>query len=282
MDGEIEALDSCTAQVLEFEDDIAVRAHMAFLVVLVELATHNMLDELVLRQSFHGPSDDVLAVTENGHRISHLEDLVEVVRDEQDSHTAVGDTAHERVQPLGLGAGEVRGGLVEDEHLRRCTAGRHRSGNGHCGALTHREASDRHANIDVVAEGHEGFVRRRALLLPADGLRDAGDVALTDREVVDDVEVADESEILVHEAKADRFTRGRIGEREFLAIDGHLGAGLWFVEPGEDLDEGRLAAAVLPDQRAHLARRDVNAHVVECNLATEDLRCLANRKRGRH
>jgi hypothetical protein len=54
------------------------------------------------------------------------------------------------------------------------------------------------------------------------------------------------------------------------------------MKAGEDLDEGRLPAAVLAHERANLAGCDVEAHVVERYLATEDLRCLSDRKSGRH
>ena len=54
------------------------------------------------------------------------------------------------------------------------------------------------------------------------------------------------------------------------------------MKASKNLDEGGLPAAVLTNEGTHLSRLDVDVHVVERNLSTEDLRCISNRERGRH
>ena len=46
MDGDVNALDGSTAEILEFQDDPAVRTDVPLLVVLVELASDDVLDQL--------------------------------------------------------------------------------------------------------------------------------------------------------------------------------------------------------------------------------------------
>ena len=49
-------------------------------------------------------------------------------------------------------------------------------------------------------------------------------------------------------------------------------AGVGLVIAGEDLDQRRLPRSVLPDESVHLTGGDVDAHVVERDLASEGLR----------
>src|SRR5262245_34861363 len=55
------------------------------------------------------------------------------------------------------------------------------------------------------------------------------------------------------------------------AVDGDRAAGIGRVDAGEDLDQGRLARAVLADQAMHLARLDRPVDRVERDRAAEAL-----------
>ena len=283
MHGEVHAQDGPARDACELEDLRTVLASCRIAaVVLLELAADDQLDELVLGQALDRAGDDVLAVAKHCHRVGHLEDLVEVVRDEDDRDAGVGHAAHELVEALGLGIGEVRRGLVEDEALDGVAALGHRTGDGDSGALGHLQAGDGNSDVDVVAECLQRLARGVALLAPLDRLGEVGLVPRAHRHVVDGVEVAHEAEVLVHEPQADCLAGDRVLEVQGLPADGHLGAWLRGMEAGEDLDEGRLAAAVLAHERAHLARVHVDADVVERNLGAEDLRRIAHRYSGRH
>ena len=67
---------------------------------------------------------DVAAEAEDGDPRCHLEDVVQVVRDEHDGQALVGESLDELQDLLGLRDAERRGRLVEDDELASstCTA----------------------------------------------------------------------------------------------------------------------------------------------------------------
>ena len=92
-------------------------------------------------------------------------------------------------------------------------------------------------------------------------------------EVLPRVEHPDQAEVLVDEADAGIARGLPVAERERLAVDPRLRRRrVGLVVAGEDLDQGRLAGAVLADERMHLTRSDVDADVVQGDLSGEGLR----------
>jgi hypothetical protein len=66
----------------------------------------------------------------------------------------------------------------------------------------------------------------------------------------------------------------RAGVRHRVAEVAHLSL-VVLVHPGHDLDERRLAGAVLPDEGVHLAGQQVEGHVLESDDTDEPLRDVA-------
>ena len=58
------------------------------------------------------------AEPQHGDPVGGLEDVVEVVRDQDDAEALLAEAAHEREHLLGLRDAERRGRLVEDDELR--------------------------------------------------------------------------------------------------------------------------------------------------------------------
>ena len=75
-----------------------------------------------------------------------------------------------------------------------------------------------------------------------------------EEDVVGDGQAGDEVELLVDRRDAEAHGGLRVAERHRLAAPGDR-ALVRLVRPGEDLDQGRLAGAVLAEQAVHLARR---------------------------
>ena len=74
----------------------------------------------------------------------------------------------------------------------------------------------------------------------------------------------------------------RIGQRDRLALPHHVPL-VGTVRPGEDLDQGRLAGAVLAEQAVHLTGADVEVDAVERPDAREGLDDAVHlQQRGRH
>src|SRR4051812_29121154 len=116
-----------------------------------------------------------------------------------------------------------------------------------------------------IATAHpaESLSRGRALLTPADPAAEPGGVAEAERQVVDAVQGVDQAEILVHEAQASGVRGGRVAQLEVLAPDAPGGSVVGAVKASEDLDECRLARAVLADQGVDLAWSYLEADVGE-------------------
>ena len=78
----------------------------------------------------------------------------------------------------------------------------------------------------------------------------------------------------------DEGDRQRVGRRiDGAAVEADL-AGIGGVDAGEDLDQRRLAGAVLAEQRMHLAAPDVEVDVVERQRAGEALGQAADMARS--
>ena len=78
--------------------------------------------------------------------------------------------------------------------------------------------------------------------------------------VLDDVEVVAEREILVHDLDPELAASFGPGDRDLLALEVDL-ALVDRVDPGDALDQRRLAGAVVADERHHLARAHLEVDV---------------------
>ena len=99
-------------------------------------------------------------------------------------------------------------------------------------------------------------------------------------DVLGDAEALDEVELLVDRRDPEVHRGLRVGEAHLLALPGD-GALVGLVDPGEDLDEGRLAGAVLAEEAVHLAGADVEVHPAECDHSRETLHDVGHAQEGR-
>ena len=82
-------------------------------------------------------------------------------------------------------------------------------------------------------------------------------------DVVEDGEVREQREVLEHEPDAALLGRHEaVGPRDLLIVDQHAAAG-GPLHAGGDAKQSGLAAARRPEQADDLARRDVEAHMIE-------------------
>ena len=81
-----------------------------------------------------------------------------------------------------------------------------------------------------------------------------------------------EAEVLVHEGHAEpAVVAGLERQGDGFAVEAHLATLVGRVEAGEDLDERRLAGAVLAEKPVNLSRHHVEAHVAQRAGAAEGL-----------
>ena len=94
-------------------------------------------------------------------------------------------------------------------------------------------------------------------------------------DVLGDGHHRDQHEVLVHHADAGLDRGARRAELDRLPRDHDL-ALVGVVQPVEDVHQGRLAGAVLAEQRMHLALAEVEADVVVRDDARKALRDVAH------
>ena len=75
-----------------------------------------------------------------------------------------------------------------------------------------------------------------------------------------DVEVVAQREVLIDDLDPERVRVLRPVDRDRLALEDHL-AVVERVDPRDALDQRALAGAVVPDQRGHFARANVEVHI---------------------
>ena len=211
-------------------------------------ADHGVVPDLAARQLAHDR-----AVAQHHDAVGALLDLVQAVRDEDHRHAAGLELGDHLQEARRLRGGEARGRLVHDDDAR---VERQRLDDLDELALRERQLGDRRVRLEVDAEPaqqrrHLGL-ERRAVDQPQ---RPAEDRLAADHDVGRDVEIVEEVELLVHEGDARRHGAGDRERGVLDAVDADR-AFARLDDAAQDLHQGRLAGAVLADQRQHLAALD--------------------------
>ena len=210
----------------------------------------HQLDQLARRRLVDGEAGgDGAAVLEDGDPVADLADLLEPVRDVDDGDALGGEVADDAEQVVDLALVEHGGRLVQDEQ-----PGVVGEGARHADDLLRggREPADRAGRLDLGVPEPGEQLARTADRLPA--LAEAGGAELVaEEDVLGDAEVGDEVELLVDRGDPEVHRGLRRRQRDRLALPQDL-ALVGLVARGEDLDQGRLAGAVLAEQAVHLPR----------------------------
>ena len=231
----------------------------------LDLPAEHPGDELDPAQLGLRPLADQLAVPQNGDAVGDLEDLVQEVRDEHDRDPLGRQLPDQVEEPLDLAGVEARRRLVEDQHVGRdVDRARDRD------HLLHRERvrrqESRHVGVNVDArERLGGLAAHHTPLDPPPAARLAADV-----DVLRHREVRTEVHFLVDGADAPALRLERAAEENALALELDRAA-VELVRARQDLEQGRLAGAVLPEQRVHLAGPQAEVDSVERLHAREGL-----------
>ena len=125
--------------------------------------------------------------------------------------------------------------------------------------LGEREAARRLLDVELDAEPLEDRLRL-ALHLPA--VDDPPAVAMADEDVLRDRQVGEDHRLLVDRDDPERLRVEGAGDRSRLTVDDDL-AGVRLLDAGHDLDQRRLAGAVLTEEGVDLARVEGERRTVE-------------------
>jgi hypothetical protein len=197
-------------------------------------------------------------VLQHGDPVTDLPDLLQPVGDVDDGDALGGEVADHPEEPFDLLVVQHGRRLVHDDQPG--VLGQ-RPGHAHhlLGGRGQLPDLDGGADLRVAQPGHQRRGGAVVLRRPAE----PGAGALPAEEhVVGHAEAGDQVELLVDRRDAQRDGRLGIGEPHRLALPGDQPL-VGLVGAGQDLDQGRLAGAVLPEQAVHLARPHVEVDPAE-------------------
>ena len=235
-------------------------------------AADHVDDEVGLGQRLRRLVDDEPPVAEHEDAVAMRERLLEAVGDEDEADALGCQLVRQREEPLAFAGGERGGGFVEDEEARLLGD---RLGELDELLLAAPEAAERGARVDVAeADPGEHATGGHVQATEADEAAAVGPVA-AEEDVLGDAERAGGGELLVDEADADVLAFAHRGERGGAAVEGDL-AGRGREGAGDDVDQRRLAGAVLADEADDLARRDAEVDAMQHGHVAEALRDSAD------
>ena len=210
---------------------------------------------------------DLLAAAQHGDPVRDLGDLVQLVADEDDRLSLLGQALDDREQLVRLLRGQHRGRLVEHEDVGAAVE---RLQDLDALLLADRDVPHDRARVDGEPEPRRDLAHallRRRVVEQDPVVHGLG----REHDVLGDRHHRDQHEVLVHhpDAVLDR----RLGRAELgrLAVDPDL-ALVRVVEAVDDVHQRRLAGAVLAEQRVHLALAQVEVDAVVRDDAGEALR----------
>ncbi len=198
-----------------------------------------------------GARDDA-AVAQHGGGLAQAAHLVELVRDVEQRAALGAQAGQRRKQALDLLRRQHRGRLVEHQQPRVLHQAAH---DLDALALADRQPPDLAPRVERQPVGARefgdplGHRRHRHLVIDRQG------------DVLGDAEVVEQREMLEDDTDAERARRARVGQRDGLALPEDL-AGVGLQQAVEHLDQGRLARAVLAEQRVDLAGVDAEVDAV--------------------
>ncbi len=218
-----------------------------------DLAADHLRDDLVDTRVDDPVRGDVGAVAHHGDGVAEVEHLVEPVRDEDERAAFVAEAAGDLEEPVDLDAGERRGRLVHDEHLR---VERDRLRDLDDLLVGDREALGWAIGVDAHAEPEEHGLDLSAHGLSVDAAESADGLAAHE-DVLRDGKVGEEGRLLVDDGDARRLRLGGRREVDVGALEAE-DAAVASVEACDDLHERRLARAVLADEGVDGAGSDLD------------------------
>ena len=186
---------------------------------------------------------DHLAAPHDGGVVADALHLFQPVRDIEHGAALAGQPLEGDEEMVGLLRGEHRGRLVHDEQLRLLQQA---ADDLDALALAHRQVGD-----DGVRLQRQAVVARH--LLDGVGEPAAHRPWAGQRDVLGDAQRLEQREVLEHHADAEMAGGGRVGDGDRLALPADLALGR-LQGAVDDLDQGRLAGAVLAEQRVDFAR----------------------------
>ena len=222
------------------------------------LASDHHFDDLVVGLRSGHIGRDIGAVPEHGALVGELRDLVHAVRNEQERQPLLAQALEDDEHLGDVGRRQRRSRLVENENTR--LAGQ-RLGDLHHLPARQRQILDQRHRMNVGRAGAlERFLSEASLRAPVDQPEAARRIG--DCDVVGDRKVGNERKLLEDADNAGAVGRGGRIEGDFRPVE-HDASGVRRYDARQDLDQRRLARAVLAENGVNATREDDEVGVGE-------------------
>ena len=198
----------------------------------------------------------MLAVAQHRDPVRDLEHFLQSMGDEEQRHPPVTQLARHPEELRHLVLGQRRGGLVHDEDFH---VERDRFRDLHFLLCGEGEPPRRRPHVEPGAEALKDVLGRRVHAPPV-GQQSL--FAVGDEDVLGHVQIGEQQWLLVHCGQPARLRLLGVGQAHCRTLQDDF-ARIALYDAGQDLDEGRLAGAVLPDEGVDLARMERQGHVLE-------------------
>ena len=241
--------------------------HVARDDVMVDVEAGHQLGDALLVHLAHRPGPDLPPVADDRHPLGDLHHLVEPVRDEDDGDAIGLQPCHDRQKAVHLGAGQRGGGLVHEDEPR---LGGEAAGDGGDLALGDREVREGGVEIEFEIEALQDRRRDGPHPAPAHQPQRRAE-RIRDGDVLGHGQVREQRQVLEDHLDPERLGLGGIERQHRRPVDLDVAGGRR-VHACHGLDQGRLAATVLPHEAMHLARAHVPVHLRKRLHAAEPLR----------
>ncbi len=244
---------------------------------LVGIAAEHVGDQRELVGVPKRPQAHRASVAHGRHPVADLEELVEEMRHVEHRDPGAPELADHPEEHRGLLGVERRRRLVHDNQAR---VERDGAGDGHKLLDRGRVLPERCSHVDVDAEPAEDLAGPGVRGAPVDQEPQPPRL-VAHHHVLGDRAQWHEVELLVNRGDARRLRFARACDLARRAGEADR-AGVAAIDASEDLDERRLARAVLADQRVNLAGRDLKRRAVQGRHAPERLVETGHRQQRLH
>ena len=244
-------------EIVRFEHDGA-ELHLALGIDLLDGAADHQADQIGLVDVGDGAGANFLAVAQAGPAIGDAENLVELVRDEENRAIVFFQLLDDDEEIADLARRQRGGRLVHDDDARVM---RQRAGDLDQMLLRDAEGPQQRAGVEIGLEAFEQVARANLHLAPVDAPA-ARERHMAHENVLSDAELVEHHGFLVDRRDAGGPGVARSGADERLAgneNDALVGA----MDAGQDFDQRRFARAILADQRGDFTRAQRQADVVQ-------------------
>ncbi len=233
----------------------------------VHVATDHRPDHRLRRQLLDRLRQDVAAVAHHGDALADREDLLEPVRDEEHG-AAAAPAASRRCRTAGRPRCVVSAAVGSSITITRAFVVSAFAISTSCwSAIESPRASRSGSSRTPSCSNTRGRLAAHPSAVDA---AEPLERLHADEDVLGDGQIGEERRLLEDDRDPGGLRLLGVVEDRLLAVE-HEPAGVGPVDAGEDLDERRLAGAVLPDEAVHLAGEQLDVAVLESVNGAEAL-----------